>query len=224
MAQPILLFPTLPVLGLSIHWQPIFSTLSSEHVSGREVLSPQQAFPLHEFTLTFGGDSWLRDQTQNQSIYHPNAPHTELQQIAGLFLACQGKNGLFYFDYFSDDSRSSSYINTGNGTTASFIIPRYFGPYQFGEPVGGINSIQAVYFNGTEQSPSIYSVSGNVITFTSPPGGGIIITADFTFYYLCHFLEDQHDYEQFMYNLFKLKTCKIRSFKLGFASSVPTPP
>ena len=207
---PIFMFPALPTIGWSVHWMPTFATIISTHVSGREVATPQQAYPLHEFTLTY---EVLREQTANQSIYHPNSPYTELQQMAGLFMACNGQYGWFYFDYPADDSRSLASLGTGNGSTVTFTAMRAYGPHNFSEPVGGINAIGDIYFNGVAQSPTIYSFSGNQVTFTSPPGSGVVITIDFSFYYLCRFLEDQHDYDQFMYNLFTLKTCKIRSVK-----------
>jgi hypothetical protein len=210
MAPPIYLYPQLPTLSFSIHKMPTFATIVSTHVSGREVTSPQQAYPLWEYTLTY---EVLRDQTQNQSIWQPNAPFTELEQIAGLFLQCNGQYGWFYFDDFTDDSRASSYVAVADGITSVFTVSRAFGPLGFSEPVGGINQLTAVYFNGVSQSPSLYAVLGNQIVFNSAPSAGVVITADFTFWYLCRFLEDQQDYEQFYYNLWTLKTCKFRSVK-----------
>lgn len=209
-SPPIFIYPTLPTLSFSVHWMPTYATIISTHVSGREVASPQQAYPLHEFTLTY---EVLRDQGLNQSIYQPNNPFTELQQIAGLFLACNGQYGWFYFDYFADDSRSDAPVGTGDGVTTNFVVPRAFGPFGFTEPVGGLKSVSAVYFNGVPQSSGSYSINGNQLVFTSAPGSGVVITADFMFYYLCRFIDDQSDYEQFFYQLYTLKTCKFRSVK-----------
>lgn len=207
-SPPIFLFPTLRP-AWSVHTMPTWASLVSEHTSGRVVVTPQQAYPLWEFTLTY---EILKDQTDNQSIYAPNAPYTELQQLMGLFLACSAQYAWFYYDYPSDNSRADAAVGIGNGLTA-FTVNRAFGPQGFSEPVGGLNVIHDVYFNGVAQSSSIYAKSGNQIVFTSPPGTGVVITADYSFFYLCRFIEDQQDYEQFMYNLWTLKTCKFRSVK-----------
>ncbi len=190
---------------------PTWASIVSTHTSGREVITPLQAYPLHEFTLTY---EFLEDETPNQSIFQPNAPYTELQQLAGLFMACTGQYGQFYYDFPSDDSRTDAVIGVGDGATSAFTVKRVFGPYGFAEPVGALNVLSEVYFNGVTQSPSTYAKSGNQIIFTTPPGPGVVVTADHSFFYLCRFIEDQHDYEQFMYNLWKMNSLKFRSVKL----------
>jgi len=212
MAQPIFFFPNLKTVGWSVHKKPIFNSLVSTHVSGREVISPQQAFALYEFELTY---EVLREQTQNQSIYHPNSPFTELQQLWGLYTACNGQFGLFYFTDPSDSSRAAEQLGIGGNSVTTFTATRKVGTIGTTEPVGGINQLQAVYFNGSQQPSSTYSFSGNQITFTvAAPGPGVVITIDFTYFFLCRFLEDNLDFEQFMYNLWTLKSLKFRSVKL----------
>jgi len=120
---------------------------------------------------------------------------------------------MFYFDDPTDDSRADAPVGAGNGVNTVFTLYRAFGIGGFQEPVGGINQLLEVYFNGVQQHPSVYGKLGNQINFATPPPNGTVITADFTFWYLCRFLEDQHDYEMFMYNLWQLKTCKFRSVK-----------
>jgi hypothetical protein len=208
-SPPIFHFPPLRP-GWSVHWMPTWASIVSTHTSGREVITPLQAYPLHEFTLTY---ELLEDETANQSIFQPAAPYTELQQLAGLFMACTGQYGYFYYDFESDNSRSAAAVGTGNGVTTIFTVFRSFGPQGFSEPVGGINVLSEVYFNGVAQPATSYSKSGNQIIFNRPPGNGLIITADFSFWFLCRFIEDQQDYEQFMYNLWKMSSLKFRSVK-----------
>jgi len=66
----------------------------------------------------------------------------------------------------------------------------------------------AVYINGTEVPiGSAYSVVlNNTIVFLTAPALGEVVTMDFKFYYICRFLEDTQDYEQFMYNLWTLES------------------
>lgn len=210
MAQPIFNFPNLATVGWSVHKRPTYASLVSTHVSGREVISPQQAFPLTEFELTY---EILRDQTQNQSIDASTAPFTEYQQLWALFMACNAQWGLFYYSDPSDNSRSVAAIGTGNGTKTVFPVSRAVGTLGFTEPVGGIDQIQAVYFNSVVQSSSIYAKVGNTIVFTSAVGNGVVVTADFSYFFLCRFIEDMIDFEQFLKNRWKLRICKFRSVK-----------
>jgi hypothetical protein len=189
---------------------PTWASIVSTHASGREVVTPQQVYPLNEFTLTY---ELLQEQTANQQVYQPNAPYTELQQIAGLFLACSGQYGRFTFDFPADDSRTGGAIGIGDGVTTVFTVFRTFGPYGFVEPVGQLNVVNAVYFDGVVQVPGTYGTSGNQLVFLAAPSNGVVITADYSFFFLCRFIEDQHDYDQFMFNLWTLKSLKIRSVK-----------
>jgi hypothetical protein len=49
---------------------------------------------------------------------------------------------------------------------------------------------------------------------TNIPAAGVIVTADFTYYYRCRFVDDSYPFEQFMSNLWTLK-------KLTFISVRP---
>ena len=189
---------------------PTFASIVSTHTSGREVITPLQAYPLWEFQLTY---EILEDQTPNQVVFQPNVPYTELQQLMGLFLVCTAQYGQFYFDDPSDNSRPYSYVGTGDGVTLAFTVPRAFGPQGFTEPVGGLNTVDTVYVGTHKLNPSTYSISGNQIVFNQPPTNGDAINAAFSFFYLCRFIEDQQDYEQFMFNLWKMNSLKFRSVK-----------
>jgi hypothetical protein len=210
--NPTPIFPVLPGFGYSVHKRPTWATIEFMAVSGRRVSSPQQALPLWEIEVTF---EFLRDQTQNQVPWQQYPGKHEFQAISELFLACAGKYGQFFFTDPTDFSRTGQIIATGDGVTTVFTVPRTWGSgvLQITEPVGSINTLQNVYLNGVVQPSSAFSFAGNQLTFLSPPAGGVVITADFTFYYLCQFLEDQHDYEEFMANLWTLKSCKMRSVK-----------
>jgi hypothetical protein len=82
-------------------------------------------------------------------------------------------------------------------------------------PVGGINTMDAVYFNGIVQDPSHYSVdaTNTILNFVSPPPGAAIITADYHFYFRCRFLDDHQDYNQFDRNLWEVKEVRFESVK-----------
>lgn len=69
----------------------------------------------------------------------------------------------------------------------------------------------AIYLNGTELSPDDYTIATNQITFDSAPGIGDIITGDYKFYFVCRFMDDLTDFEQFMYKLWTLETLEFQS-------------
>lgn len=52
-----------------------------------------------------------------------------------------------------------------------------------------------------------------MLAFATAPQPGTVITADFTFAYLCRFLDDQADFENFMQGLWKAGSLKFRSVK-----------
>jgi hypothetical protein len=155
-----------------------------------------------------------------------------------VFLALAGQYGLFFFDDPSDNSRLAAPQATGDGATKKFPILRVVGVSSptAAEPIGGLNlgTTVNVYLNGTLQM-SGYSVTsgsdgtGAFITFTSAPGSGVLITADFAFYYLCFFTEDQQDYEEYFKNYYGAKSIKFRStipniYTFPVFSTPPTPP
>lgn len=213
--NPVPLMPTLN--GFSVHKKPTFATIVQTAVSGREVTSAQQAYPLWEFELTY---EVLREITQNQTPYQNNSPFTEFQQISELFLACNGQYGRFYYNDPSDNSRFAQELGVGDGTTTNFPIVRTWGSgaLAFPEQVGGLNSTEpyVVYLNGTPVSESgNWSISSDnrTLQFVTAPSAGQIVTMDFFFYYLCRFIEDIEDFEQFYTNLWALKALKFRSVK-----------
>jgi len=76
--------------------------------------------------------------------------------------------------------------------------------------------VSAVYLNGVTQSPGSYSVDPNtgLVTFGTPPGSGRVITADYSYFFRCRFIDDSYAFENFMFRLWQLK-------KLTFISVRP---
>ena len=201
-----LVFPTLPGLTWSVTKAPIFQTRIQRAVSGRELRALDYPNPLWQFTLAF---AFLRDNAA--------AGYDELRTLLGFFMLCQGAYGTFLFDDPTDDQVTGQAIGTGNASQTAFQLVRTIGSSLpgggFSEPIVAPNAVSAVYFNGVVQSPSSYSVDANtgLVTFTTAPGSGAAITADFTYYFRCRFAEDSYDFENFMHQLWQLK-------KLSFIS------
>lgn len=71
------------------------------------------------------------------------------------------------------------------------------------------NSV-AIYANDVLVDPADYTFVGpNQIVFDVAPSEGVIITADFQYYFVVRFEADEHDYEEFMYLLYTLQECSL---------------
>lgn len=213
---PTPVFPALPSQAWSVHKKPILSSNVVIGATGKEVQLARAGWPRWSFILTYG---WLREQTQNTIPDSSLLGFRELEQISGLFLLCQGAYGEFYYDDPDDDSRLNNLVGYGDGT--NLVFPVYYtwgnGPFSppLRAPVGGIKSLDAVYFNGVVQSAGSYSIdSTNArIVFASPPSATTTITADFSFYFRCRFLDDQLTFSQFARNRWEMKEIRFESVK-----------
>jgi uncharacterized protein (TIGR02217 family) len=199
----------LPVLsgqGWSVTKTPTFQTRIQRAVSGRELRALDYPYPLWQFTAVF---NLLRDQ--------PAAGYNDLRTLMGFFMACNGAFATFLYDDPTDDNVTGQPIGIGDGSTNVFQLVRSFGgTIGFIEPMPAPNVVSAIYFNGLVQSPAGYSVdpATGLVTFAAAPGSGVVIAADFTYYFRCRFVDDSYDFENFMYQLWQLK-------KLTFISVRP---
>lgn len=205
-APPVL--PSLPGLAWSRHKKPGFSTRVAQHVSGREVRVALMAYPLYEFELSYDGLTSASQPIAAQS----GLGASSLQSLMGFFLQMQGQFATFLYMDPDDNAVADQFIADGDGVTTAFVMGRTLGGWN--EPVGWVTSIANVYFSGTVQSPSAYSLTTpNALTFAAAPGAGVAITADFSYAFQCRFLEDDLDFEEFMASLWKPDGVKFRSVK-----------
>ena len=196
-------FPVLPGQGWSVHKRPTFSTRVSSHVSGREVRRPNYADALYKFELTFDGlaSSGLTGLGVNS-----------LQTLLGFYLSCGGQYGTFLYTDPSDSAVAGQLIGTGDGVTTAFTMVRAIGG--FSEPVGWVTAVSNVYLAGKPQLPAATTLATpNTLTFTAAPAAGAAITADFTYAFVCRFLDDQEDFENVMSGLWQLQSLKFRSVR-----------
>jgi uncharacterized protein (TIGR02217 family) len=195
-----LIFPALPGLAWSVTKSPTFQTRIQRAASGRELRALDYPYPLWQFTLVF---DFLRD--------NPAAGFDELRTLMGFFMLCQGAFGTFLFQDPSDDRVSGQQIGTGDTLRTVFQLQRTMGETLPGggflEPILAPNVVSAVYFNGIIQDPAGYSVDSmtGLVTFNTAPGSGLIITADYSYYFRCRFIDDSCAFENFMFRLWQLK-------------------
>ena len=199
-------FPTLAGQGWSVHKSPVFSTIVAPHVSGREVRNALYQNPLWQFELTFDGLT-----SSNSGVLAAGLGANSLQTLMGLFLQCQGQFGTFLYTDPTDNAVTLQPFAVGDGATTTFTFARTLGG--FVEPVGWVTSVSNVYLNAVAQ-PSGWSLSApNSLVFTSAPGSGVVVSADFSYAFECRFDDDTADFEQFMSNLWAVKSLKFRSVR-----------
>jgi hypothetical protein len=197
-------FPSLPGQGWSVHKKPKFSTIVASHVSGREVRDALWQYPIWEFELTY-------DALASDSTSYPGLGAQSLQNLMGLFLQCQGQLATFLYVDPTDNSANAQMIGIGTGSQTVFTVVRALGG--FFEPVGWVTSIASVSLNGVNQPSGWSLTTPNTLVFTSAPGAGVAVAASFSYAFQCRFLDDSEDFEQFMQNLWALRSLKFRSVR-----------
>jgi uncharacterized protein (TIGR02217 family) len=216
------IFPSVPSSGYSIHRKPTFASIVRTPPSGREVTEIQNLYPLWEFELPY---EILREQSLNSAPFAPVSGFHELTQISEFWMRRNGQYGAFIYLDPDDNTRVGQTIGTGDGTTSTFVMVRTWGSglLQLTEPVGvvdvRIGVTLNIYLNGVLLSqPGNWWISSKdlrTLSFTTPPGNGVVITADFSYFYYCRFIEDVIDLEEFMTGRWTLKSLKFRSIPSG---------
>lgn len=197
-------FPTLIGQGWSVHKRPIFSTRVASHVSGREVRDALYAHTLYEYELVFNALS-------SSSTQFATLGTGSLQQLMGFFLSMQGQFGTFLYNDPSDGAVTGQLLGSGDGATTAFTFVRPLGG--FAEPVGWVTGTPVIYLNGVAQTTGFTIAPPNSLTFATAPPSGAAISADFAYAFQCRFLEDALDFENFMQDLWGVKSVKFRSVK-----------
>jgi hypothetical protein len=197
-------FPALPGQGWSVHKKPVFATNVALHTSGREVRAGMYRNPLWEFELTFDG-------LASDLGSYPGLGGESLQALMGLYLQSGGQFGTFLYTDPTDNAALSQGIGVGDGVTAAFTFQRALGGFL--EPVDWVTAVSGIAVNGVAQ-PSGWSLTApNILSFAVAPASGAVIAASFTFAFVCRFTDDSADFEQFMQNLWTVKSLKFRSVR-----------
>ena len=128
----------------------------------------------------------------------------------GLYLQCCGSYGAFLYVDPNDSAETNQTIAAGDGATTQFTFVRSIG--------AGLDSdfyvtgVTGVAVNGVAVS-NWSLVAPNLLSFSAPPLSGATITASFAYAFVCRFLEDSQDFENFMQNLWAAKSVKFRSVR-----------
>jgi len=188
-------FPSLAGLEYPVVRTPIFKTLTQESASGMETRAALQLYPRWRYTLSF---NFLRDDAND-----------EFRTLLGFFLARKGSFDAFLFNDPDDNAVTGQPIGMGDGYTTTFQLVRALGG--FTEPV-----LQPAFTtmkkNGAVTAAWSFTGPG-LVTFTTAPGSGIVITADISYGWPVRFLNDQYDFSKFMNRLWEQKKLDFISVK-----------
>lgn len=219
MSTPV--FPALAGQGWSVHKSPNFSTLIADHVSGREVRAQLWQNPRWDFELVFNA---LDGTTTGQ---YGGLGASSLQTLMGFFLQAGGSAQNFLLYDATDYTVTNQAFGSGDGTTTAFQLLRTIGG--FSESIfSPVTTTTTLYFPGgatasavapvikkagSVVSPSAYSISNGLVTFTTAPASGAALQWTGFYGFLCRFADDKLDFEQFMANLWKADSVKLKSVR-----------
>lgn len=212
-------YPTIRGLAFPVKRTPEFQNLKQQASSGREVRLTYWQDPLWHFELSY---NYVKD---NPNDLIQGYTDTDLVTIQGFYLQMQGGFQSFLYDDVDPgvepgtgqwDSVAGQGIATGDGVTTTFQLIRTTGgfietiqaPYTNPEPTVYLNGVPKSY--GTDFS---INATGQII-FVTAPGNGVAITADFSYYWPVRFDEDMLEFDDFMYQLWELKTVKLVQVRL----------
>jgi len=197
---PYPIYPALSTLGWSVKFSPRYATGAALHASGREARAARTATPLWRIEL-------------NYDLLRLQAPYAEMQMIAGFFDQCAGEGTTFLFQPPTLSPVAAQTLGIGDGITTAFPLVVAFAGYSL-TPAGVVPS--AVYLAGVAQNGG-YTVANTpfapTVMFATPPSAGVAVSADFAWYFLCRFEDDDLDTEEFMAQLYTLQSLRLRTVR-----------
>lgn len=200
-------FPTLAGLGWEVSQKQKHETGINRNRALKEKRTSYMANPLWELTLTY-------------NLLREDVAYVELQTLMGFFMMHKGGWKTFLYLNPNDYTVTGQNFGTGDGVTTEFQLKRSMGivGYTYDESVGGLASLEYLMIDGvqvpfTHTTPPTGPLDNSatvdengVVSFLYPPGNGLALTWTGTYYYRCCFALDAQDYNEFLYQLWELKT------------------
>lgn len=143
---------------------------------------------------------------------------TDFEALHGFYHQRQGAFDSFLLYDPSDFELLNGAINigVGDGTTTAFELAEDYGAAIMLTQ----NPVQVqVFLNGVQQSSgytigSPGSQTAGIVTFTSAPGAGVVVSANWTFLQRVRFKADQVEFNEFLSNLWEASSIELISVKL----------
>jgi uncharacterized protein (TIGR02217 family) len=183
--------------------RPTFATQVRTSTSLRTTRNSLTPFPAWDFEVSF-------PYLPTDSTFRA-ASGTDFAEICGFFMKMHGQHGSFLYRDPQDHQVTAGALGTGDGVTTEFKFVRVMG---IAEPVGqvDVDAGYTIHLDGAAVDPADFTFNQpNGLTFDVAPGRDVAITATFEFDFVCHFLSDAADFEQFNRDLFELRQIGFRA-------------
>jgi uncharacterized protein (TIGR02217 family) len=141
-----------------------------------------------------------------------------LAKVAGFFMSMQGQANSFLYDSAVDNdstipSSAPVPFGLGDGVTRSFQITRPIGDYQ--DIIQNLNGTTSIYDAGTLLTSGFSIDAKGVVTFTTPPTAGHVLSWSGKYFFRCRFTKDAADsLEQVFTNYYVLSSLEWISILL----------
>jgi len=187
-------FPTfpnnLPGLAFPVKKTPTFqATLEHISVSGVSTAQSTQPFANYAYELPY---EFLRSDTVTR----------EMQALMSFFQAQRGRALPFHFLDPDDNAVVSQSLGIGDGATTKFALIRSIG--FAADPMQDVDTGSITVFANGVSVPFTELVTSNYgtvfgVTLSAAPAAGAIITANFTYKFLCRFSQDTLELSKELY-------------------------
>jgi len=203
-------FPTLPGLAWPVRRDPMWQTRTQDAVSGKRLNIADWSYPKYKWTVSF---NFLRGD---------NPTHVEWQTLMGFFNSMYGSWDSFLYTDPRDNTVTGSTIGTGDSTNRAFQLKRLFGSSvaSFTEPILGPTAISKLVVGVTTMTSTQYvlqywgSTAPGMVTMSSfAPSTLQAVVADFTYAWPVSFDNDTMNFEEFVKQIWDLKTVSFTSLK-----------
>jgi uncharacterized protein (TIGR02217 family) len=188
-------------LSWGVSRTPSFNTRVHRSASQREARAALSAYPLWTFSMSF-------------EVLRADVAFAELQTLGGFFLARRGQFDSFLYTDPTDNAVINQSMGIADGVTLTYQLVRTWG--SFVEPVMALNAsvTPVVYLDGVAKVlDTDYTIDAlGMVNFATAPVFGAAVTWTGAYHYRVRFTQDEAEFEQFMKNLWELKT-------LGFVGS-----
>lgn len=199
--------PSLAGLAYPVPRVPQWSNTKTESQSGKETAVKWWSSPRYEWTL-----SW--------NVLRTTVGNPELQTLAGFFGSLAGGGSVFLYRDPDDNTVTGQAIATGDGSTKTFQLQRTFGNglnvYTENVYAPNTSATKVAYVDGVATTATwndFDSATPGTITFASAPANGKAITADFSFFFPCRFVDDTMTLNLFMSGLYEAQGVAFKSIK-----------
>ncbi len=200
-------FPDLPGVAMGIKRSAKWLNRNYQSVSGKETNVALWSYPEWSWSLPF-------------EVLQTIAGSPDFWTLANFYNAQGGDFAWWLYSDPDDCAITGQPLGDGDGATAAFQLVRaggYFGG--FVEPIWAPNRVGAVYVSGVQLAASAWSVSPwggaapGVLSFAEAPPAGALVTADFSWYFVCRFTDGQIDFSEIAAGLWSVDKLAFKAKK-----------